>query len=330
MEDILEKLVKAFGPSSKEEKVKGVVKEELKKCDCEINEDRFGNLVVHIPHDGPKLMLASHLDSIGFIVIDIDKNGLIRFTSIGGLRATFLLGSRVLFENGIVGTVYHDDKDNPWEPKELKVEKFFIDIGAKSKKEAQALINIGTEGIFYPLYSRNGDRVISPSLDDRSGCAVLIELVKNVKKKNLKYDLYVVFTVQEEIGVKGARTSTYEITPDFGIAVDVTSALDYTDPHLNALELGKGPAIKVMDGGMITNIELRNELIEVSKKNKIPYQLEVITGGTTDAFAMQITKEGVKTAAVSIPTRYIHTQGEVVDLNDLKNAVSLIKSFIEK
>lgn len=330
MEDILEKLVKAFGPSSKEDKVKSIIKEEIKKCDCEISEDKFGNLVVHVQQNGPKLMIAAHLDTIGVIVTDIDKNGLVRFTSIGGLRSPFLLGTRILFENGVTGTVYYDDKENPWEPKEFKIEKYFIDIGAKTKKDALNFINIGTEGIFYPTYTVNGDRVISPSLDDRSGCAVLVELLKNVKKKNLLYDLYVVFTVQEEIGVKGARTSTYEITPELGIAVDVTSAMDFTEPRLNALELGKGPAIKVMDGGMITNIDLRNELINVAKKNKIPYQLEVITGGTTDAFAMQITKEGVKTAAVSIPTRYVHTQGEVIDFNDFKNSVALLKSFIEK
>ncbi|MGB9793834.1 M42 family metallopeptidase [Caldisericum exile] len=330
MEYLIEKLVKTFGPSSKEDKVKHLIKEELKKCDCEIFEDKFGNLVAHIPQNGPKLMIASHLDTIGFIVTDIDKNGLLRFTSIGGLRPSFLLGSRVLFENGISGMIYYDDKENLWEPKEFKVEKFFIDIGAKSKKDALNFVNIGMEGVFYPVFSKNYDRVISPSLDDRSGCAVIVELLNNIKKKSLKYDLYAVFTVQEEIGVKGARTSTYEITPEFGIAVDVTTAGDFVDPHINALELGKGPAIKVMDGGMITNIDLRNELINVATKNKIPFQLEVITSGTTDAFAIQITKEGVKTAAVSIPTRYIHTQGEVIDLSDIKNTVALLKNFIEK
>ncbi|BAL81058.1 M42 family metallopeptidase [Caldisericum exile] len=330
MEELIEKLVKVFGPSSREDKVKNLIKEELKKCECEISIDKFGNLIAHIPQNGPKLMLASHLDTIGFIITDVDKNGLIRFTSIGGLRTSFLLGSRVLFENGILGTIYYDDRENLWEPKEFKIEKYFIDIGAKSKKDALNLVSIGMEGIFYPQFFLNGDRIISPSLDDRSGCAVLVELLKNVKKKSLKYDLYAVFTVQEEVGVKGARTSTYEITPDFGIAVDVTTAGDFLDPHINALELGKGPAIKVMDGGMITNTDLRNELVNIARKNNIPYQLEVITGGTTDAFAMQITKEGVKTAAISIPTRYVHTQGELADINDIKNTVALLKNFIEK
>jgi len=330
MVELLEKLVKTFGPSSKETKVKEVIKKEVKGVDCSIFEDNFGNLVLHFEAQGPKLMLASHLDSIGIIVTDIDKNGLIHFSSVGGLRTSFLLGSRILFESGVEGTVFYEDVKTMSDPKELKLEKFFIDIGAKSKKEALEKVDIGSFGIFYPNFSFAFDRIIAPSMDDRSGCAVLVELAKSIKKKELKYDTYIVFTVQEEVGVKGARTSTYEITPDFGIAVDVTSAGDFVDPRLNAIELGKGPAIKVMDGGMITNIELREELVKVAKKEKIPFQMEVITGGTTDAFAMQITKEGVKTAAVSIPTRYVHTQGEIVDLNDLKNSVALLKRFIEK
>lgn len=330
MIDILEKLVKAFGPSSKEFEVKKVIKDLVKNIDCEKDEDKFGNLVLHFKADGPRIMLAAHLDSIGIIVTDIDKNGLLHFSQIGGLRTSFLLGSRVILENGIEGTIFYEDRDAPWEPKEFKIEKFFIDIGAKSKKEAMEKVNIGSFGVFYPIFSESFDRIIAPSLDDRVGCAILVEVAKNLKKKNLKFDTFLVFTVQEEVGVKGARTSTFEISPEYGIAVDVTTAGDYTEPKINAIELGKGPAIKVMDGGMITNIELRERLIKMAKKESIPYQLEVITGGTTDAFAMQITKDGVKTAAVSVPTRYVHTQGEVVDKNDIKNVAVLLKQFLEK
>lgn len=330
MIDTLEKLVKAFGPSSKEFEVKKVIKDLVKNIDCETDEDKFGNLVLHFKGEGPKIMLAAHLDSIGIIVTDIDKNGLLHFSQIGGLRTSFLLGSRILFENGIEGTVFYEDRDALWEPKEFKIEKFIIDIGAKSKKEALEKVNIGSFGVFYPIFSESVERIIAPSLDDRVGCAILVEVAKNLKKKNLKFDTFFVFTVQEEIGVKGARTSTFEITPEYGIAIDVTTAGDYTEPKINAIELGKGPAIKVMDGGMITNIELRERLIKVAKKESIPYQLEVITGGTTDAFAMQITKDGVKTAAVSVPTRYVHTQGEIVDKNDIKNIAILLKQFLEK
>lgn len=328
MQDLLEKLAKTFGPSSKEDRVKNLIKEELKAY--ELQEDKLGNLVYHCSHDGPKLMLSAHLDSIGVIVTDVDKNGLIRFAPVGGLREVSIFGSDILFESGVRGTVFCDDNDALQDKKELKMNKLFIDIGAKSKKEALNSVNIGMEGVFFPNFSILDGRAISPSMDDRSGCAVLVELIKNLKIKNLRYDLYVVFTVEEEIGVKGARTSTYEITPDFGIAIDVTSCFDYLEPRLSAVELGKGPAVKVMDGGMITNIELRNKVIEVAEKNKIPYQLDVKIGGATDAMAMQVAKEGVKAAVVSIPTRYVHSKGEVVDLSDVKNTVALLKSFIEK
>ena len=328
MQDLLEKLAKTFGPSSKEDRVKNLIKEELKAY--ELKEDKLGNLVYHFSHDGPKLMLSAHLDSIGVIVTDVDKNGLIRFAPVGGLREVSIFGSDILFESGVRGTVFCDDNDALQDKKELKMNKLFIDIGAKSKKEALNSVNIGMEGVFFPNFSILDGRAISPSMDDRSGCAVLVELIKNLKIKNLRYDLYVVFTVEEEIGVKGARTSTYEITPDFGIAIDVTSCFDYIEPRLSVVELGKGPAVKVMDGGMITNIELRNKVIEVAEKNKIPYQLDVKTGGATDAMAMQVAKEGVKAAVVSIPTRYVHSKGEVVDLSDVKNTVALLKSFIEK
>uniref|UniRef100_A0A7C4TY53 M42 family peptidase n=1 Tax=Caldisericum exile TaxID=693075 RepID=A0A7C4TY53_9BACT len=326
MKEVLEKLVRAFGVSSKEERVRSVIREELSNYDFEISEDKFGNLIVHVPHDGPKLMLASHLDSVGVMVTDIDKNGLVRFAPVGDIKAHFLLGTQILFENGVEGMVYCDDK----ELQDIKNEHLFIDIGARSKKEALSLVQIGSGGIFSPHMYFSKDRVISPSLDDRIGCGILVEVLKNVKKKNLRFDLYAVFTVEEEVGVKGARTSTYEITPDIGIVVDVTPALDFVEPKRNAIELGKGPAIKVMDGRMITNMEVRETLVNVARKNEIPFQLEVVTTGTTDAFAMQITKEGVRTGAISIPARYIHTQGEVVDLNDVKNAISLLINYIEK
>jgi len=328
MHELLGRLTKAFGPSSKEDRVKTLIKEELKAY--EPQEDKLGNLVYHFSHSGPKLMLSAHLDTIGVIVTDVDKNGFIRFAPVGGLREVSIFGSDILFESGVRGIVFCEDSVALQDKKELKMNKLFIDIGAKSKKEALNYVNIGMEGIFYPNFSLLDGRAISPSMDDRSGCTVLVELIKNLKVKSLLYDLYVVFTAQEEIGVKGARTSAYDITPDLGIAIDVTSCFDYLEPRMSAVELGKGPAVKVMDGGMITNMELRSKIIEVAEKNKIPYQLDVKTGGATDAMAMQVSKDGVKAGVISIPTRYVHSKGEVVDLSDLKNTVVLLKSFIEK
>ncbi len=329
--EVLKKLVHAFGPSSKEDAVKKVIRQSLKKSKAmEINEDKFGNLVVHIPGNGPSLMLAAHTDQIGVMVTDIDKNGFLRLGEVGGIRKSFLVGQKLLFENGAEGFVYYEDKNSPWEASGQKIEKFFVDIGVRSRKEAEKLISIGTQGIYKPYFYQNGDRIIAPALDDRIGCLVGIELLNSVNPRRLKFDFYMVFTVQEEVGVKGAKVSSYEITPDYGIAIDVTDAGDMPETTPVSLSLGKGAAIKVMDRGMIASKEIKDKLIQTAEKEKIPYQLEVITAGTTDAYAMQITKSGVVTGAVSIPTRYIHTPGETIDLNDVKNSVKLLKKFVEK
>ena len=329
-ENFLRNLVFAFGPSSKEKAVKKVITQELGKVSDKISEDKFGNLVVHIKGEGPKLMVAAHLDQIGVMVTDVDKNGFLRLGEVGGIRKSFLVGQKLIFENGVEGFVYYEDKKSPWEAKEPKMENLFVDIGAGDKGTARKLVDIGTQGVYKPSFYSFKSRVIAPALDDRIGCYILAELIKGINKKKLAYDFYGVFTVQEEIGVKGAKVSSYEITPDFGIAIDVTDAGDMPETSALSLSLGKGPAIKVMDRGMIASKSVKNNLIATAEKSKIPYQLEVITAGTTDAYAMQVTKSGVETGALSISTRYIHTPGETLDLNDVLNAVKLLKKFIEK
>ncbi len=330
--EILKKLIRAFGPSSKEDAVKKIIKQSVdKKQNADISEDKFGNLVVHIGKTGyPKLMIAAHMDQIGVMVTNIDKNGFLRIGEVGGIRKSFLVGQKLLFETEAEGFVYYEDKESPWEVKEQKIEKFFVDVGAKNRTDAKKLINIGDQGIYKPSFYINEDRVIAPALDDRIGCFICIEAINSINRKKLSYDLYFVFTAQEEIGVKGARVSSYEITPDYGIAIDVTDAGDTPETVPVALSLGKGVAIKVMDVGMISSREVKEKLVRTAEKHKIPYQLEIITAGTTDAYAMQITKSGVQTGALSIPTRYIHTAGETIDLNDVKSAIKLLKRYVEK
>jgi putative aminopeptidase FrvX len=328
-EEFLKKLIFAFGPSSKEEAVKKVIKQEIGKNTGEINEDKFGNLVVHVEGDGPKLMIAAHMDQIGVMVTDIDKNGFLRLGEVGGIRKSFLVGQKLIFENGVEGFVYYEDKKSPWEAKDVKMENLFVDIGVKDKGAARKSIGIGTQGVYKPTFYTSGSRVIAPALDDRIGCYILAELINSINNKKLSYDFYGVFTVQEEIGVKGAKVSSYEIAPDIGIAVDVTNAGDMPDTSPVALSLGKGPAVKIMDRGMISSKMVRDKIIETAEKSQIPYQREIITAGTTDAYAMQITKSGVETGALSISTRYIHTPGETLDLNDVTNAIKLLKKFVE-
>jgi endoglucanase len=330
MDDLIRRLVETFGPSSKEEQVKNLIRSEIEQSVDEIGDDKFGNLVARIKGQGEKLMIAAHMDSIGVMVTDIDKNGFIRFGEIGGLRKSLLVGQRIIFENDVEGFVYYEDKDSPWEVKDFKIEKFYIDIGVTNKGHAKELVSIGTEGIFKPQFVHRDKRIIASSLDDRIGCAIEIELIKSLKKRKLRFDLYFTFSVQEEIGVKGAKVSSYDITPDIGLSIDVTDAGDTPESYPVALSLGSGPAIKVMDSGMIASKVVRDELVKVARASDTPYQLEVITAGTTDAYAMQMTKSGVLAGSVSLPTRYVHTPGEVIDLNDFENAVKLLKKYIEK
>ncbi len=330
MEQLIEKLVNAFGPSSKEEAVKELIRSEIEQEVDEIREDKFGNLVVHLKGNGEKLLVAAHMDSIGVMVTDIDKNGFLRIGEIGGLRKSFLVGQIILFENGVQGFVYYEDKESNWEVKDQKIEKFFVDIGVYSKAKAKELIQIGSEGVYKPYFYKSDKRIIAPSLDDRVGCAIAIQTIKSLKRKKIRFDTYFVFTVQEEIGVKGSKTSTYEVTPDIGISLDVTDAGDTPETYPVSLNLGEGPTIKVMDGGMISSKFVRDELTKIAKKENIPYQLEVISKGTTDASAMQTTKAGVLSGSISISTRYIHTPGEIADLSDVENGINLLRKFIEK
>jgi endoglucanase len=330
MEQLIERLVNAFGPSSKEEAVKELIRSEIEQEVDELKEDKFGNLVAHLKGSGEKLLVAAHMDSIGVMVTDIDKNGFLRIGEIGDLRKSFLVGQIILFENGVQGFVYYEDKESNWEVKDQKIEKFFVDIGVYSKAKAKELIQIGTEGIYKPYFYKSDKRIIAPSLDDRIGCAIAVKTIKSLKHKKIRFDTYFVFTVQEEIGIKGSKTSTYEVAPDIGISLDVTDAGDTPESYPVSLNLGEGPTIKVMDGRMISSKFIRDELTKVAKKENIPYQLEVISKGTTDAYAMQTTKAGVLSGSISISTRYLHTPGEIADLSDVENGINLLRKFIEK
>jgi len=278
---------------------------------------------VHRSGTGKKIMMAAHMDEIGVVVSYIDKNGFLRFSSVGGIRPDVMLAERIQFENGIVGAVGMEKKEKSDAP--LTLDKMYIDIGAHSKEEAGKLVSIGSIGCFKREFQDNGDRIISKSMDDRIGCAVLIQTLKRIK--DAPNDIYFVFTTQEEVGTRGAKTSAFGISPDAALAVDVTGTGDTPEGEKMAVELGKGAAIKVKDWGTITDQRIKNALITLGKENNIPYQLEVLRGGATDAMAIQGTKEGVPSGAISIPARYIHSPSEVVDINDVDACVELSLSF---
>jgi len=323
MKDLIKKLSEAFGPSGNEDEVRDIIKKEVKPYTESVKVDKLGNLIVRKKGKGKKLMFAAHMDEIGFIVSYIDKKGFLRFSNVGGLFPINLLHQRVMFKNGLVGVVGEEKR------KDLKavspLDKLYIDIGAKSKEDAEKKVGMGEMAVFSREFRDLGDRVVGKAMDDRIGCVVLIEALKRIK--NPVNDLYFVFTVQEEVGLRGARTSAFGIEPDYAIAVDVTGTGDTPEGWKSPLALGNGVAIKVKDRGMIASAYVRDRLVSIAKKKKIPYQLEVLEGGTTDGMVIEITKSGVPTGVLSVPTRYIHSPSELLDMGDVEATVKLLVEF---
>lgn len=319
--ELLKKLTEASGVSGCENEIRDVITNELKAYADEIYTDTLGNLIVHKKGTGKKIMFAAHMDEIGVAVTFIEKDGFLRFANVGGLYTKELLGRRVIFKNGLTGVIY-TEKDN----KQSLMSKMYIDIGAESGEEAAKNVSVGDTAVFEGAYHRNGNRIISKALDNRTGCCVLIEAAKRVKSNN---DLYFVFTTQEEVGLRGAKTAAYTVDPEYAIAVDVTDTGDTPECPVMEVKLGKGAAIKVMDRSIMCDPDVRTAMIETAKAHNIPYQLEIMTDGGTDAGAMHLTRAGVKTGGISLPTRYIHSPSEMADLNDLSSCVELLSATLE-
>ena len=339
---LLKKLCDAVGPSGYEDDVRGILVDEFKKSADRVWIDTLGNVVAYKKGGGSKLMLAAHMDEIGFFVSHIDDNGFLRIVPIGGVIERTVLYQRVVIKTrkgglvrGVVGLKPPHILKKEETEKIPEFKDLFVDVGLSSKKEVEDTgISIGNIAVFDREMVRLGEyRVTGKAIDDRVGVAALVKVFESLEKPGV--DVYAVATVQEEVGLKGARTSAFAISPDLAIALDVTIASDVPDTpvHQWFTKLGQGPAIKVVDGraasGLITPRKLIDKLIEIAEKYKIPYQIEVAAGGTTDASIINLNKEGVPAGTISIPARYIHSPVEIIDLRDLANAALLTKYFVE-
>ena len=319
--ELLKKLTNEFAPSGREDNLAAFITKEITPYVEDIYTDALGNLIAHKKGNGKKIMVAAHMDEIGIVVTHIDDNGFLRFSAIGGVYNKDLFARRIKFSNGIIGVIGSEEEN-----KDRKILKMYIDIGAASKEEAQKLINIGDMAVFCGDFYENQNAVISKALDNRAGCYVLIKALESLKSDN---DIYFVFTTQEEVGLRGAKTSAYTIAPDYAIAVDVTDTGDTPEGIKMITKLGGGACIKVMDRSVLCDSYIRSLLIELAKKNNIDYQLEVMTDGGTDAGAISLSGSGVKTGGISIPTRYIHSPSEMAFKKDIKDCVTLLKAFLE-
>jgi endoglucanase len=276
-----------------------------------------------VTKDTKKIMIAAHMDEIGLMVSHIDDNGFVRFSPIGGVFGKYVLGGRVRFINGVQGVIGYDRFDKVHEVPTL--DKIYIDVGATSKKDCP--VKVGDVAAFDRPYVEMGNRIVAKSMDDRAGVLVGIETLRALKSS--PHDVYFVFTTQEEVGVRGAKTSAYGVDPDVGIAIDVTGTADTPDAMKMEMALGKGPCVKFKDNGAISDPRVTQWMINAAEKNKIPYQREVLLFGGTDASAMQLSRAGVPAGCLSIPTRYIHSPSEMVDYTDMQNSVKLMTAILK-
>ncbi|MEM0095578.1 MAG: M42 family metallopeptidase [Candidatus Bathyarchaeia archaeon] len=338
--ETLEKLSNACGVAGREDEVRKIMKELLKPYVDEISEDKLGNVigVKKGEKNAPKVMLAAHMDEIGLFVKTISKEGFLQFAKIGGIDDRILLAQKVLVHtekgplHGIIGSKPPHIQKEEERKKVLTFDELFIDIGAESLEEARKMgVKIGDPVSFDIKFARIGnDVVIGKAFDDRVGCAVMIEAMKMLKKTECT--VYAVGTVQEEVGLRGATVAAFGIYPDVGIALEVTVAGDV--PGVKEVEapvkMRKGPAIEVADMGLITHPKVLRLLVEAAEENNIPYQLETGLPGSTDAARIALTREGVPSGVISVPTRYIHSPASLASLKDLENAVKLTVAAIQK
>ncbi len=324
MFEMIKTLTQTFGPSGYEKRVAETIKALMKDKVDEIRTDALGNLICVKKGQGKKIMLAAHMDEIGIIVTYIDDKGFLRFGNIGGLPPMIILGQRVTFENGIVGVVWYEENiDNM---KNAKLEKMYIDIGAGSREEAEKLVKVGDLAVFVGETIEQHGKVISKALDDRIGCAVLIQLA--LSHPQTDNEIYYVFTAQEEVGLRGARTAAFGIVPDMALAIDVCDTGDTPSCKPMAVRLGEGPTVKIKDRSVIAHPMVKDRLIQAAQNKNIPYQMEVMMDGGTDAGSIHITAGGIPSGGVSIPTRFIHDTAEMVDMKDVENAVKLLSGFV--
>jgi endoglucanase len=338
--ETLETLANACGVTGREEEIASLMKKFLKPYVDEVKEDKLGNVIgiKKGKKNTPKIMLAAHMDEIGLLVKTITKEGFLYFVKIGGIDDRILPAQKVIVQSekgpldGIIGSRPPHIQKLEERQKVMSYDELFIDVGAKNEADAQKMgVKIGDTVTFDIKFARIGkNAVIGKALDDRVGCALMIETLKRLK--NTEYSVYAVGTVQEEAGSRGAVTSAFSISPDIAFALDVTIAGD--TPGVKevetAIKMGNGPALTVADAGMIIPPKILRLLVSTAEHEKIPYQLETLMGGSTDAARILITKEGVPSGALCVPTRYIHSPTSMLDLRDAENSVKLLVSAIQR
>ena len=335
--ELLRKLTQTPGIPGREEPVAEVIKEEMAKICDEVNTDNLGNVIgVKKGTGNKKMMLAGHMDEIGFLVKHIDKKGFIRLQPVGGFDARTLIGQRVIVhgEEDLIGNLSPATKpvhilSAEEKKKQLQVKDFFVDLGMSGEK-VKEMVKVGDPITLKQDFEEIGDTYSSKAMDDRVGVYVMLEAVKNLQDHEA--DIYLVATSQEEVGLRGATTSAFGIDPDLAIALDVTIAADTPggEETEKVTSLGEGTAIKIMDSSIISNRKIVDTLKQLAEDNDIDYQMEILPRGGNDAGAVHKTRAGIPSGTISIPCRYVHSVNEMIHKDDLEASVNLLKLFLAK
>jgi putative aminopeptidase FrvX len=334
VKELLKRLSNAFGVSGFEGTTRDIIREELKDSVDEFIDDTMGNLIA-VKKGGPfKVMLAAHMDEIGIMVQYIDEKGFIRFVPIGGWYGPTLYEQRVIFHGskgqvrGVIGAKPPHMMEPEDRKKEIKIEQMFVDVGAKSAEEVADLgIEIGTPAVIeQECADLHGSLLTGKAMDNRVGVAMLI---KTLQQLDSPHTVFAVFTVQEEVGLKGAKVAAFRLDPHCAIATDTTIPGDHPgiEKKDSTVEIGKGPIIELVSAagrGLISDQRMVQWLRETGDANKIPYQLLVGTGGNTDATIIHLVRGGIPSIPFTVATRYIHSPVEVVDCTDIESAVKLL------
>ncbi|MCS7364564.1 MAG: M42 family metallopeptidase [archaeon GB-1867-035] len=336
---LLAQLSNAFGPPGSEDEVRKILGRELEEIADEVKVDRLGNIFFH--HHGkegyPKIMITAHMDEVAFLITNITESGFLRFHTLGGIVNRIMPGQRILLKGekgyvkGIIGTKPPHIMKPEEREKVIPMEDLFIDIGAGSRKEVEEKgVTIGTTGVFdVEFMELGGGYLMGKAFDDRAGCTVLIEVFKALK--DTPYNLIAVGTVQEEVGLRGARTAAWQIYPDYALALEGTFANDVPGVRGDRIsaKLKNGPVITIVDRTTITHPKILKTLVKVAKEKKIPFQFKKIPAGGTDAGAIHLTKAGIPSGTVAVPCRYIHGPAAITHIEDLENTIKLVTEFIK-
>ena len=344
IQGLLEELTNAYGPSGFEGPVRSIVERELKPISNELKTDGIGSLISRLDgkSETPRIMLAGHMDELGLMVKFITPEGFIKFQTIGGWLDQSLINQRwkVLTKNGPILGVTGIKTVHVMEPearqKVFKRQDMFIDVGATDQKDAESRLGIrpgdpiAPDSRFAVLSDEN--LYLAKAWDDRIGVALVIEIMRTLNKKSIPNTVYGVATVQEEIGLRGAHTSSYQVAPDIGISLESGVASDYPGITKDEAQekLGDGPSIFLHDNSMLPNLKLRDLFLEVAAENKIPLQFNVLSGYGEDGAEMQRTRGGAPSINIAVPTRYLHSHNGIINRQDFDYAVDLVSSVILK